>query len=953
LKKSVEASVTSTVASELAAATLWVNKSVTRTPIAAPTTPHEVIVAAQRNNTSTSIEKPMAGLVAHVRQAGGQGSPSSNPQVALNFTYPPVYSSSSSSTVLQPSAFFSPLPNKKLQPSQGRTFTSSTGNNVSNDDSEPILDAVFEAGIRTPMHELLRKRVAQQHGEESDLDTKIPFSTNNIPASDNAAGMLTKSVESHYLITPDELFRRKANVEALASRYSAKRPQIATAATAAPSSALASAFTLADDLVRALSDYSDGLQASLDHEQISSQMKLAAELDIASKEVGAALDARDKISEDLSAASARLQEKETELEGVKEHFAELLSESTSLAEQVEQLESDLSNVKAESDALRSDRDSIQSLLDEATREMTNLQESTAAAIDAARGEEIRLADAMLSNIRQERDAASEKAMTLQTELDDLRSSIARNPPATPFAQLPPPSSSRDAPFQEGASRSTTSSSLFSPSSFLSPQSLSRQQQNSAQLKEINKKLSAQLATKTAIIDGLQKELTRVRKSKDVITTVVNSDEAEALRGERNFLLRQLEDQQKESVELRVLVEKLSMPIVVDTTESWAQTVSDPVLSTAVQTTFETINCEAPLDKTLPISLTDVPTLNTDIEVVEQRNERVQPVNVPLSVISNLQEAPSLSQPLSTTSSTLKANVFKRVIIGDVQLEWGTASPPSSPRKDQEARQVRKHQPLSPKPLFESVESTLQTGAKDILAQLSDISIRLKAIEAASHPMPPPTQAVLEQVKVAATARSSSASRASDAWNTESLQKLAQKANGPITWRTQDVSMKRTAVEPSSSYSTATVAVAPPPTLSNTPHKPNESRAPIPMHLPSPVAVFEQVSSNAVDKRWLTRNASSTTHSGPCDHTRWNERSASVPPVLRTQPTPQFTVRTNPNSQHEIPQVTKREGALKPTRHAGPGGNVSGSENFLVSRQQQITGKLGRRSSFSAEDWVTL
>ena len=317
-------------------------------------------------------------------------------------------------------------------------------------------------------------------------------------------------------------------------------------------------------------------------------------------------------------------------------------------------------------------------------------------------------------------------------------------------------------------------------------------------------------------------------------------------------------------------------------------------------------------------------------------------------------APSLSQPLSTTSSTLKANVFKRVIIGDVQLEWGTASPPSSPRKDQDARQVRKHQPLSPKPLFDSVESTLQTGAKDILAQLSDISIRLKAIEAASHPMPPPTQAVLEQVKVATTGRSSSASRASDAWNTESLQKLAQKANGPITWRTQDVSTKRTAVEPSSSYSTATAAVAPPPTLSNIPHKPNESRAaPIPMLLPSPVTVFEQVSSsNAVDKRWLTRNASSTTHSGPCDHTRWNERSASVPPVLRTQPTPQFTVRTNPNSQHEIPQVTKREGALKPTRHAGPN-NVSGNENF-VFRQQQITGKVGgRRSSFSAEDWVTL
>ena len=120
-----------------------------------------------------------------------------------------------------------------------------------------------------------------------------------------------------------------------------------------------------------------------------------------------------------------------------------------------------------------------------------------------------------------------------------------------------------------------------------------------------------------------------------------------------------------------------------------------------------------------------------------------------------------------------------------------------------------------------------------------------------------------------------------------------------------------------------------------------------------MTVFEQVSSsNAVDNRWLTRNASSTTHSGPCDHTRWNERSASVPPVLRTQPTPQFTVRTNPNSQHEIPQVTKREGALKPTRHAGPGNNVSGNENF-VFRQQQIAGKVGRRSSFSAEDWVTL
>jgi len=942
---------------ELEAATSWVSKTVTRTPIAAPTTPYEVIAAAHRKSSSLSSEKPMEGLVANGRQ--GHGSPSSNPQVALNFTYPPVPSalpasntSSSSATVLQPSAFFSPLPNKKRQSLQGQNVSSSDGNNISKDANEPILDAVFEAGIRTPMHEILRKRVEQQQKQtnETDFDTKIPFASEHIASIDNF-NKQTEAIGTSFLITPDELFRRKANVEVLASRYNAKRPQIATAASAAPASALASAFTLADDLVRALSDYSDGLQATLNHEQISSQMKLAAELDIAAKEVGAALDTREKIAEELSLASTRLLDKETELESVKEHFAELLAESTALAEQVEQLESDLMNVKAESDALRIDRDSIQSLLDEATREMTTLRDSTAAVIDVARGEEIRLAEEVLSGIKQERDAANEKLYILQAELNNLRSSIETNaarvvPPSTPFSQ-PQSLSSRDAPYQEGATRGLPVS-LFSPSSFLSPQSLSRQQQNSAQLKEINKKLSSQLATKTAIIDGLQKELTRVRKSKDVVTTVVNNEEAEALRGERNFLLRQLEDQQKECVDLRALVEKLSIPIVVDTADNSVQTVSESVVSTAVQTTLETIDNDT-REKMLPLSVIEPPVSTADLKMEEKRIERMEPLHVSPNQLENPH-----SNPLSS-SSTLKANVFKRVIIGDVQLEWGTASPPSSPRKDQEARPKQKLQALSPKPLFDGVESTSQTGAKDILAQLSDISIRLKAIESASFPAPPPTQTVLDQVH--ASTRSTSTSRSSsDAWNAESLQKLAQKANGPIIWRTQDVSLKRTVAEPSSSYSTATITVEPPPTLSNILPKSKESSAAhSPLALPPQVALSEQIPSIPVEKRWLSRNTSPT-HSG-VENTRWQERSASVPPVLRTQPTPQFTVRTNPNSQQDIPQVIKREGALKPTRHAGPGASLSSknTENFVVSRQQHIAsiGKLGRRSSFSAEDWVTL
>jgi hypothetical protein len=996
---SKKVSVTLSPQQSISSATSWVNKTISRTPILAPTTPHEVIAAANRkflSTTTNSFEKPMAGLVSQVRQGEGiyqsqLDNPLSNPQVALNFTYPPPPHTSTtsqnipSSTLLQPSAFFSPLPNKKLSQQTKDVTHLSTSTSVSNDMNEPILDAVFEAGIRTPMHELLKRTDNEHdhHHNNTSLETKIPFKSDNISSMNNTTKMIM-SVESQYLITPDDLYKRKANVETLIQRYSTKRPQLASAASATPTSALASAFTLADDLVRALSDYTDGLQATLDHEQISSQMKLAAELDIASKEVGAALDAKDKIAEDLSATCTRLQEKEVELEGVKGHFAELLSESTKLAEQVEQMESDLNNVKVECDTMRQDRDSIQLLLDEATREMTTLKESTLVAIDIARSEEARLAEAVLLNLKQERDIANERIIALQTELNEVRASLTRPPPppppSTPFAQQTKESTL----FESGIG----SASLLSPSSFLSPQSLSRQQQNSAQLKEINKKLSMQLATKTAIIDGLQKELTRVRKSKDVITTIVNSDEAEALREERNFLLLQLQDQQKESTDLRVLVEKLSVPIV-DTIESSTQTnnddepLSEPLdepiaktdvslntLSVAVQTSFPICDLNSKEE--------DLSDLSTTIPYVPMSlpSESTSSSKEPVQVISTIQDAPVLQ----TKSLSVKAQVFKRVIIGDVQLEWGSASPPSSPHKDSKVRPFQKHQQTSPlifdnEPIVfsSSAISSSGNGTRDILAQLSDISTRLRAIEAVSNSIPSPTQAVFEKMINSTTttatvtaSRSASASRASDAWNKESLQKFAQKAHGPISWRAQDNSTRQAINEPFSvsSYSSITSSVvAPPPVLSNN----LIGRSMSPVTIPSPVSSmtlssFEQVP--VQEKKWLTRNSNSsnatpgitTSHTGGGDM-KWQERSASVPPILRTQPTPQFTVRNNPNPQQEIPQVTKREGALKPRRHAGPGMGTSKQEEGLKSSSENFRQSglkfLGRRNSFSAEDWVTL
>ena len=144
----------------ISSATSWVNKTISRTPILAPTTPHEVIAAANRkflSTTTSSFEKPMAGLVSQVRQGEGINqsqldNPLSNPQVALNFTYPPpppppTSHNIPSSTLLKPSAFFSPLPNKKLSQQTKDVTHLSNSTSVSNDMNEPILDAVFEAGI--------------------------------------------------------------------------------------------------------------------------------------------------------------------------------------------------------------------------------------------------------------------------------------------------------------------------------------------------------------------------------------------------------------------------------------------------------------------------------------------------------------------------------------------------------------------------------------------------------------------------------------------------------------------------------------------------------------------------------------------------------------------------------------------------------------------------------------